>query len=259
MTENWEPWLLRFGLILIRVSLCVVAMPLLGRISTVSVRAFFIGALALMLTFVLPATEVRPLGHIVPFAFAALGEAVLGLAIGFCARLIMVAGEFAGQVIGVPMGVGFMQVVDPLTGNQLVITSRVYTAMTVLVFIVIGGHHAIIYGLAASFQAWPAGQGLPGREVGWFVGHLSALMLRSGVSLAAPVLVSILAVKIGLGIISRSAPRVQVFFIGFALAIMVGVLVLMTTTPEMVRHISMLTLSLSDWLPQLFDAARRVP
>ena len=84
-------------------------------------------------------------------------------------------------------------------------------------------------------------------------------MLRAGISLAAPVLVSILAVKVGLGIISRSAPRVQVFFVGFALAILVGILVLMTTTPEIIAHLSLLTLSLSDWYPQLFDAARAVP
>lgn len=89
--------------------------------------------------------------------------------------------------------------------------------------------------------------------MGWFVVHLAGSLLHAGVSLAAPVLISILAVKVGLGIIARSAPKVQVFFIGFAMAILIGLVVLITTAPETVALLSSLTFSLNDWIPRLLE------
>lgn len=245
---------MRFGLILVRVSACIMALPLLGNLPSVRLKAALIAILAIVLTSVhqgeLP-IQPEPL----PFAIAALGEAVIGLSIGVCARLVLVAGEFAGQAIGVPMGIGFMQVVDPLSGNQLVVTSRFYLAMTIMVFVILGGHHIVIQGLAASLHAWPPGTGIPSGDMGWFAADLAGTVLHAGVSLAAPVLLSLLAVKVGLGLIARSAPKVQVFFIGFAVAILVGLVVLITTVPEMVAQLSGLTFSMRDWIAGLLDAA----
>ncbi len=247
----------RFGLVLIRVSTCVAALPLLGTLPSVRLKAALVAVLSLVLAATVP-EDVRVPLDLLPFAMAALGEAALGLAIGVCARLVLLAGELAGQIIGVPMGIGFMQVVDPLSGNQLVVTSRFYLAMTVLVFLVLGGHHIVIGGLAASLRSWPPGRGLPAGEMGWYVPDLAGVVLHAGVSLAAPVLVAILAVKVGLGIIARSAPKVQVFFIGFAMAILVGLGVLITTAPELVAQLGGLVSSLRGWLTGLLEAAEGV-
>lgn len=255
MSEALEALALHFGLVLVRVSACVVALPLLGQMPNKQVRAAVILVLSLVLTASLPPNTPTPQADLLPMLMALLGEIIMGIAIGTCARLILLAGEFAGQIIGVPMGMGFMQVVDPLSGGQLVVTSRFYLTMTVLVYVVLGGHHAVIYGLATSFRAWPIGAGVPSGDMGWFVANLAGTLLHSGVSLAAPVLVSILAVKVGLGIIARSAPKVQVFFIGFAMAILIGLMVLITTAPETIAIMSSLTLSLYDWLPMLFEEA----
>jgi len=244
----------RFGLILVRVSACVIALPLLGQLPHARLQA----ALVAMLTFVLTAVSRDPIDvpfEILPFAVAAVGEVMIGLSIGICARLLLLAGEFAGQIIGVPMGIGFMQVVDPLSGNQLVVTSRLYLAITIMVFLVLGGHHIVIQGLAASLHAWPPGSGIPSGQMGWYVTDLAGSVLHAGVSLAAPVLVSILAVKVGLGLMARSAPKVQVFFIGFALAILVGLAVLITTMPQLVSQLSGLTYSVRDWISGALEAA----
>lgn len=245
---------LRFGLIMVRIGACVVALPLLGQLPNVKLKA----ALVVILTLMLTAVSQHPIDipfELLPFTIAALGEVMIGLSIGVCARLLLLAGEFAGQIIGVPMGIGFMQVVDPLSGNQLVVTSRIYLAITIMVFLVLGGHHIVIQGLAASLHVWPPGSGIPSGQVGWFVTDLAGSVLHAGVSLAAPVLVSILAVKVGLGLMARSAPKVQVFFIGFALAILVGLAVLITTMPQMVAQLSGLTYSLRDWIDGALNAA----
>lgn len=256
MNEVLEPLVLRFGLVTVRVVACIAALPVLGQLGSKKVKAAFVIVISMVLTASLPQSMESPPAELLPLFFAALGEMMMGLAIGTCARLIFLAGEFAGQIIGVPMGMGFMQVVDPLTGGQLVVTSRIYLTLTVLVFTIVGGHHSVILGLAASYQAWPLGQGIPSGDIGLYVNRLAGSILRSGTSLAAPVLVSILAIKVGLGIISRSAPRVQVFFIGFAFATLIGLLVLITTMPEIVALITGMTFDLNDWLAVLFEEAR---
>jgi len=255
VNEALEPLALRFGLVTIRVVACVAALPVLGPMANQRVKATFVVILSMVLTAALPRTMASPPMELLPLMLGALGEVMMGLAIGTCARLIMLAGEFAGELIGVPMGMGFMQVVDPLTGGQLVVTSRIFLTLTVLVFTLVGGHHSVIMGLATSFQAWPLGQGIPSGDIGWYINHLAGSILRSGVSLAAPVIVSILAIKVGLGIIARAAPRVQVFFIGFAIATLVGVTVLITTAPEIVGLMASLTFDLNGWISQVFEEA----
>lgn len=253
MNEALEGLTLQFGMVLLRVSACVLALPLLGQMPNRQIKAATIFTLTLVLTTALPPTTPIPEAALLPLLMASLGEVLIGIGIGTCARLVLLAGEFAGQIIGVPMGMGFMQVVDPLSGGQLVVTSRFYLTLTVMVYVALGGHHAVIYGLASSFRAWPLGAGIPSGDMGWFVAHLAGSLLHAGVSLAAPVLVSILAVKVGLGIIARSAPKVQVFFIGFAMAILVGLVVLITTAPETIALLSSLTYSLNDWIPRLLE------
>ncbi len=259
MNEALDPLVLRFGLVLVRVTACIVALPVLGQMPNRQVRATVIFVLALVLTASLPSGTTTPAAELLPLLLALIGEVVIGLAMGTCARLIMMAGEVAGQLIGIPMGMGFMQVVDPLSGGQLVVTSRLYVTLTVLVFVAVGGHQAAIYGLAMSFRAWPLGAGIPSGNVGWYVANLAGSIFRSAVALSAPVLVSILAVKVGLGIVARAAPKVQVFFIGFALAIVVGILVLITTAPQTISLLSGLVYSLDDWIPQLLEQARSAP
>jgi flagellar biosynthesis protein FliR len=253
VNEVLELLALRFGLVTIRVVACIAALPVLGPMANQRVKATFVVILSMVLTAALPQTMAPPPMELLPLMIGALGEVMMGLAIGTCARLIMLAGEFAGELIGVPMGMGFMQVVDPLTGGQLVVTSRIFLTLSVLVFTLVGGHHSVIMGLASSFHAWPLGRGIPSGDMGWYVNHLAGSILRAGISLAAPVVVSILAIKVGLGIIARAAPRVQVFFIGFAFATLVGVAVLITTMPEIIALIATLTFDLNGWLAQLFE------
>lgn len=245
---------MRFGLILVRVSTCITAMPLFGNLPNLRIKAALIALLSFVLTSASPGDDPIP-AEPLAFVVAAFGEAVIGLSIGVCARLVLVAGELAGQAIGVPMGIGFMQVVDPMSGDQLVVTSRFYLAMTIMVFLVLGGHHVVIQGLATSLRTWPPGAGIPSGDLGLVAANLAGAVLHAGVSLAAPVLISLLAVKVGLGLIARSAPKVQVFFIGFAVAIIVGLVVLIVTAPELVGQLAELTMSMGDWIASLLEAA----
>lgn len=256
MTEALEALVVCFGLVLVRTTACAVALPLIGQLDAIKIRAAVVLVLSMVLTAALPPDRGTIEPALVPLLVAAFGEAIVGLAIGVCARLVLLAGEVAGQIIGVPMGMEFMQVVDPLSGDSLAVTSRFYLVLTVLVFVILGGHHSVVFGLATSFRVCPLGAGIPSGDVGWYVNTLAGSLLRSGVALAAPVLVATLAVQIGLGIIARAAPRVQVFFIGFALATIVGLLVLIATAPEMIVQLGALTLSLEDWLAVLLIEAR---
>jgi flagellar biosynthesis protein FliR len=246
----------RFGMVLTRVAACVVALPVIGGLPATQVRTVLIALLALVLTAADPPGVAHPPEALLSLAMAGLGEVIVGLGIGFTARLLLLAGEFAGQLLSISMGLSFMQVVDPMSEGTTEVMSKLYMALTVLVFFILGGHHAAIYGLSASFRAWPLGQGLPPGDVGLLMPHLAGMMFVSGLSLAAPVLLAVLAINVGLGIVARAAPRIQVFFLGFALAALVGLLVLITTLPSTVSQLCDLTGSLDRWLPLVLEQLR---
>lgn len=253
MTEALTLMALRYGLVLVRVSACLAALPILGQALSLRLRAAFAMILALVLVWNVPEGG-APEAALIPVALGAAGEAIIGFAIGTCARLTFTAAEFAGQIIGVPMGIGFMQIVDPLSGQQLVATSRFLLNLTVLVYLIVGGHHIVIRALATSFTAWPVGAGIPPAGFGQSTAELGGAVLRAGVTMAAPALVALLGVKMGLGIIARSAPRVQVFFIGFSLAILVGTLVLIVTMPEAIAQMVAMNSALEGWLASLLES-----
>lgn len=243
----------RFAMVLTRVGACVVALPVIGGLPANQVRAALIALLSLVLAAADPPAADQPPEALLALAMAALGEVIVGLGIGLTARLLLLAGEFAGQLLGISMGLSFMQVVDPMSEGTTEVVSRFYLTLTMLLFFLLGGHHSAIYGLASSFRAWPIGQGLPSSDLGLFMPHLAGAMLVSGLSLAAPVVIALLAINVGLGIVARAAPRIQVFFIGFALAALVGLLVLITTLPSTVAQLCDLTASLERWLPLVIE------
>jgi flagellar biosynthetic protein FliR len=209
------------------------SLPVLGqRIVPLRVRialAFFI-AVASQAT--LPAMPTVALDS--PAALLVAAQQVLiGLALGFAVRIVFAAVEMAGEVVGLQMGLNFASFFDPATASQTNSAGRLFGSMVALLFIVVDGHLAVIAALAQSFHAFPVGTDvltwlrlLQPQAWGAEVFHL-------GLWIALPLVGMLLFVNIVLGVISRVAPQINVFAVGFPITVSVGLIGMLVTLPMM--------------------------
>ena len=215
-----------YMLVITRIAALVMVVPVLGE-AAISPRIRF--SLAFLIALVvypvvqstLPTAAASPLGLAGQMAI----EMVTGLFIGGCARLVMSAINVAGTVIAFQSGLAVAQGFDPTQGSQgtLVSTFLILIA-TVLIFIA-NLHHLLIAAIVHSFQQFPAGQ-VP--DVGNFAELAVNIMAEAfllAVQIAAPFLVYGLVFYMGLGLLARLMPQLQVFFIAMPLNIMLSFII----------------------------------
>ncbi len=163
-------------------------------------------------------------------------EILLGIAMGFILRLVFAAFELAGQVIAMQMGLGFAALMDPQTGVQVPLVAHFYTLLATLMFLALDGHLILIRVLVDSFTLWPVGETL-GREGVWQVAAFGGHMFAGGVLIALPAIAALLAVNLTFGVMTRSAPQLNIFAVGFPISLTLGLFVLLFTLPLLLTHI----------------------
>ena len=166
---------------------------------------------------------------------AALGavaqQVAVGLAIGFAVRLVFVAVELAGEVIGLQMGLNFASFFDPTSNAQVSAVARFFGNMAVLLFIVINGHLMVLMAVVKSFDSFPV-DGHFLQAVGRMRLHeLGASLFASSLWIALPMIAMLLFVNLTLGIISRVAPQMNIYAVGFPVTLTVGMLGITATLP----------------------------
>lgn len=181
----------------------------------------------------LPAMPVIPLDSL-PQLLAVTGQQLLiGLSMGFAVRVVFAALEFAGELIGLQMGLNFAGFFDPSTGSQGTSTSRFLGSMVAFLFVAINGHLMLINSLVESFQAFPIGED-PFRFLRIAQPQVwGAEIFRMGLWIALPLITMLMFVNLVLGIISRVAPQLNVFSVGFPLTVSIGLVGLVATLPLM--------------------------
>lgn len=170
---------------------------------------------------------------------AAIGVAIqqvgIGLAIGLAARIVFAAVEMAGEVIGLQMGLNFAGFFDPATSAQSSTVGRFFGNTTMLLFIVLNGHLLLIQTVIASFEVFPVGQP-PLVALNTFKLHeLGSIMFAYGLWIALPMIGILMFVNAVLGVLSRVAPQMNAFAIGFPLTLSAGLVGLAFTLP-MLSH-----------------------
>jgi len=216
-----------FLLILTRVSTLLVFAPIFGgRGVPVQVKA----GLSLLVAVLIALTlrfEVAPVQWGLGFALRLGGEALVGMAVGFAATLLFEAVQLAGELAGVQMGFGIVNVIDPLTSVQVSLVGQFKFLLAVLLFLALNGHRMIVEAIGQSFQAIPPGRLALETSIGQHFVGLFGQMLVIAVKLAAPVLVALLLASFAEGIIARTVPQINIFIVGFGIRIAFGIFVLM--------------------------------
>ncbi len=161
-------------------------------------------------------------------------QVLIGLALGFSVRLVYVALEVGGQQIATLMGLGFAALVDPQNGIEVPVVSHFYILLTTLVFLGIDGHLVTVRILAESFVALPVGPGGIGPEGFLMLAQRMGWLLSAAVLIALPAMAALLIVNLGYGVMSRAAPQLNIFVVGFPITLAFGFTVMLLTLPGMI-------------------------
>jgi flagellar biosynthesis protein FliR len=160
-------------------------------------------------------------------------ELLIGAVLGLAARLTISALQVAGSVIAQQLGLGFVTTIDPTMGQQGVILGNFLTVLGITLIFATDLHHFTIAALHNSYALFHPGE-VP------FAGDIAALVTRSvgatfrvGIQIAGPFLVFGLLFNLGLGVLSRLMPQMQVYFIGIPLSILVGFIALLLVVGAM--------------------------
>ncbi len=164
---------------------------------------------------------------------AVVQQVLIGLSLGFAVRVVFAAVEFAGQIIGLQMGLNFAGFFNPGGGGDTTAVASFFGILVGWLFIAIGGHLALIAAVVQSFQTFPVGPNPFGflhtvQPQTW-----GAEIFRLGLWIALPMIAMLLFVNMVLGIITRVAQQMNVFSIGFPITVSVGMIGLLLSVPTM--------------------------
>jgi flagellar biosynthesis protein FliR len=212
---------------MIRVSAFLLASPFFS-LRAVSVRIRILLA-ALLTLMVYPLVD-WPI--IDPYSAAGLREifnqVLIGTLMGMLLQIVNAALVVGGQAVSGAMGLGMANMVDPNMGNVPVL-SQFFLVCSTLIFMGMGGHVLVISLVLESFKALPIGQMLAPDMLMAVLLQWSTMIFLGALLLALPIMVSLLFVNIGVGVITRAAPALNIFAVGFPAMILVGMVLLATS------------------------------
>lgn len=164
-------------------------------------------------------------------------EVFLGLLMGFVLQMVFQVFIIGGQIVAMQAGLGFATMMDPASKASVPLVSQFYLMLVTLVFLSINGHLALFAAVIDSFRQMPIGQaGLENATV-WRVILFSGWMMKESVLVAIPAIMSLLLVSLSFGVMSKVAPQMNLFSIGFPLTLILGVLIIRVTLPGVAAQI----------------------
>jgi flagellar biosynthetic protein FliR len=228
-----EPQLWALIFVMVRVGAAFVAAPVFGAVGVpLPVRVTLSGAIGVM---VLGVHDIAPPAQVFGVAtfLSIAAEAMLGLALGFVVQIAFAAPLIAGELIGGSMGLGFAQAVDPLNGRSTPALGQFFQIMLTLLFLLLDGHLVLVEMIVRSYDALPPGQAWMGPERLKAIAVFGGYAFLAGLLLALPVGFLLLCLNLVVGMISRSAPSLNLFSVGLPFSVAVGVVAIAVMFPAM--------------------------
>ncbi|MEO7040074.1 MAG: flagellar biosynthetic protein FliR [Candidatus Elarobacter sp.] len=217
-------------LVLVRVSAMLAMVPIFSQTQIPTQVRFGIG---LLLAFVIVRTvpAIAPLDGLGGLMLAVAAQIFVGLVFGFVAFLLFTGIQFAGEIIDIQIGFAVVNIINPLTSQSVTVIGEFQLALATLLYLASDAHHALIAGIAGSFQLVPlpfagAPEIVAGDVVRFFAQSLFIVF-----EIAAPVAIALFLVNVTLGLMARVAPQMNVFIVGFPIQITVGLIMLIVSLP----------------------------
>ncbi|HZJ93633.1 MAG TPA: flagellar biosynthetic protein FliR [Thiopseudomonas sp.] len=228
-------WISSFLLPLFRIAAVLMVMPIIGtQLVPQRVRLYMSLAITLLLVPVLP--DMPPVDALSLQSILLIGEQiVIGAMLGFSLQLFFHIFVFAGQLISMQMGLGFASMMDPATGVSVPVLGQFLLMLVSLLFLAMNGHLVVFDILAESFVTLPVGQALNVDHFALLAGRLS-WVIGAALLLALPAVSALLVINIAFGVMTRAAPQLNIFTIGFPLTLVMGLIIFWISTSDILAQ-----------------------
>lgn len=159
-------------------------------------------------------------------------QIVIGLAMGFTLQMVFAAAVVAGQSTAMAMGLGFAMSVDPQNGVQVPVLSQLYVILSTLLFLSLDGHLVLIELVINSFHLLPVGVSMLRENFAMDVVLWASQMFMAALIIALPALTALLLINLAFGVITRAAPQLNIFAVGFPVTILAGFVLIFLSMPS---------------------------
>ena len=229
-TGQLESWLAQYLWPFIRIGACFMAAPIFGaQFVPPRVRLLLAGAITLIVAPLIAPPQVVPFsgqGFIVT-----VHQIIIGLATGFTLQLLFDALAMGGQLLSNSMGLGFAFNVDPLRGASTPVIGTLYMLLVTLTFLALNGHLLLIETLVEGFSTLPIGTtGFNGSAM-WSMAAWGSELFAGSLMVALPGMTALLIVNVAFGVMSRAAPTLNLFAIGFPITLIFGLIIIYSGLP----------------------------
>lgn len=247
-------WVASFILPLFRIAAVLMTMPIIGtKMVPGRIRLY----LALAIT-VLVVPGLPPMPEVNPLSLSGLlliaEQILIGAVFGLSLQLFFQIFVVAGQVVAIQMGMAFASMVDPVNGVNVAVVSQFLSMLVTLLFLSMNGHLVVFEVITESFTTLPVGTGLMVNHYWDLVGRLS-WVLGAALLLVLPAITALLVVNIAFGVMTRAAPQLNIFSIGFPLTLVLGLGIFWVVLADILSHYQALASEALQWLRELARAS----
>ncbi len=240
-------WIAAVLLVSIRFGTVFVMAPVFGSVQLPAhVRVFLVLALSATIVSASNIQLVEAPTQIGDLVVAAIGELIIGSVFAFGLFAGFAAFLFGGRLLDMQMGFAVANLVDPATRNQSPLIGTGLNLLAVFVFFAIDGHHLIIKGLAYSLEKFPPGAPISDLNFGPIIAMFGSIF-TFGFALVAPVVFCLFLIDVGMAVVSRTMPQVNVFFLAISVKIIVGLTILALSIKFMAPLMSRIFLSIFSY------------
>ncbi|MEB0147645.1 flagellar biosynthetic protein FliR [Pseudomonas sp. CCC2.2] len=246
-------WVASFMLPLFRVAAVLMTMPIFGTtLVPKRVRLYFSVAITVVIA---PGLPPIPEVHALDLsALLLIGEQIIiGAMLGLSLQLFFQAFVIAGQIVATQMGMSFASMVDPTNGVSVAVVGQFFTMLVTLLFLAMNGHLVVFEVLVESFTTLPVGSGLDLTHIWELVGRMG-WVLGAGLLLVLPAVTALLVVNVAFGVMTRAAPQLNIFSIGFPLTLVLGMVILWITLGDILNQYQPLAVEALQLLRSLVRA-----
>jgi flagellar biosynthetic protein FliR len=213
-----------FLLVFVRITAMVALLPIFGSQNVpVQMKAGFSIVLAIIFVPFVNVEAIAVPSSMLGFVVLLIKELFVGITIGFAASFLFVALQFAGRLVDRQMGFAMVQLIDPFTDAPTTTLGQLKILVFTILFLMLNGHYFMILAIETSFDKIPLlGASFPSGHLAYVLNSMVAGIFVSAMKLAAPVFVTLVLTSIALGVVARTVPQMNVFFVGLPLKISVG-------------------------------------
>jgi len=231
-TGQLDAWLAQLLWPFVRVSSCLMVAPAFGAMFVPArIRIVLAGAITLVIAPLVPSPAA-----IAPFSatglIVTLQQVIIGVAIGFSLQVLFDAVTLGGQLLANSMGLSFAFNMDPMHGTQTPVLGQLYSMLVMLTFLSLDGHLKLIELLVDGFRTMPVGTSGLGPDGIWSIITWGSQLFSGALSVALPGVTALLIVNIAFGVMSRAAPQLNLFAVGFPISMVFGLLIVVAGLPS---------------------------